>query len=469
MIVSSPTATSRIERRLIQGVGASAVGPIVNVLSQVVCVPIFLYFWGASIYGEWVILSTIPTYIAVSDIGFGNVAANDMTIRVASGDEAGALQVFQSIWLFLCILSAVGGVAIAGVLLLLPVKSLFNFVDFTNAQLRGLLFLLSLYGLISLQNTIIFAGFRCDGRFAYGTLVWNLSRLAESLAVVGAVIAGGGPITVAATLVVTRLLGTTIMGRLMRKGSACLRFGTSHASLNCVKAIVVPAFAFMAIPAANAISLQGMVTVLGGILSPSAVAAFSTMRMLARFPLLMVEALKNSVWAELSTAYGAEKPQLAIRLHRHACQAALMLAAIGVLSLLCFGPMVYGIWTHGRLEFQPILFYLLVGVVLSNSLWNVSSAVALARNRHQGFAMTYLCTSIGSVGLAAMCVHYFGINGAAACLLIIDLFFGLYVILHSLASLGDSLRDFLRAIFDFRPLVEVMVRQSGLRNISGCK
>ena len=93
--------SNRVRQRFIHGLGATALGPIVTILVQVIGVPIFLHAWGLKLYGEWLVLSAIPSYLAFSDVGFGNVAANDMTMRVASGDRRGALETFQSTWLFI--------------------------------------------------------------------------------------------------------------------------------------------------------------------------------------------------------------------------------------------------------------------------------------------------------------------------------------------------------------------------------
>ena len=72
-------------RKISSGFGATAIGPMVTILAQIISVPVFLRSWGPRLYGEWLILSAIPTHIAFSDrSGFGNVAANDMTMRVAS-------------------------------------------------------------------------------------------------------------------------------------------------------------------------------------------------------------------------------------------------------------------------------------------------------------------------------------------------------------------------------------------------
>ena len=78
-------------QRLLAGFSATAVGPVITALVQIVSVPAFLSAWGPSIYGEGLIMTAVPTYLSITDIGFGSVAGNDMTMRVAPGTPAIAL------------------------------------------------------------------------------------------------------------------------------------------------------------------------------------------------------------------------------------------------------------------------------------------------------------------------------------------------------------------------------------------
>src|SRR6266404_7530354 len=110
-----------VRGRLIRGFGATALGPVVTTIVQIVSVPVFLHFWGVKLYGEWLIISAIPTYLALSDVGFGSVAANDMTIRVAAGDRDGALETYQSTRALISVTSVLAGIALLSVIWLLPV------------------------------------------------------------------------------------------------------------------------------------------------------------------------------------------------------------------------------------------------------------------------------------------------------------------------------------------------------------
>src|SRR5260370_15187370 len=115
-----------VRGRLIRGFGAMALFPVVTAIVQIVSVPVFLHFWGVKLYGEWLILSAIPTYLMLSDMGFGSVAGNDMTMRVAAGDREGALETFQSAWAVMTGTSLLVVVSVLGVVWLLPVTHWLN-------------------------------------------------------------------------------------------------------------------------------------------------------------------------------------------------------------------------------------------------------------------------------------------------------------------------------------------------------
>jgi hypothetical protein len=68
-----------IIRRIKHGFGANVYGQMVIVIIQLAGVPILLSAWGTQVYGEWLILASIPTYLSMADLGFSQSAGNDMT------------------------------------------------------------------------------------------------------------------------------------------------------------------------------------------------------------------------------------------------------------------------------------------------------------------------------------------------------------------------------------------------------
>src|ERR1700731_4562754 len=106
---------SSTKRRLALGFLSNWVSKVAATIIQLVQVPVFLHFWSVPLYGEWMIVNSIPAYLSFSNIGFGSVAGNEMTMLVARDDPAAALRVFQSCW------GLIAGICSATILLLTAV------------------------------------------------------------------------------------------------------------------------------------------------------------------------------------------------------------------------------------------------------------------------------------------------------------------------------------------------------------
>src|ERR1700690_1814075 len=104
-LTSPSTGNSSLRRRLIHGFCATALGPVVTAIIQLGSVPVLLHVWGAAKYGDWLLLSAVPSYLTLSDLGFGDASGSDMSMRVAADDRQGALQTFQSSWVLVTAVS----------------------------------------------------------------------------------------------------------------------------------------------------------------------------------------------------------------------------------------------------------------------------------------------------------------------------------------------------------------------------
>jgi O-antigen/teichoic acid export membrane protein len=439
--------TQSLKHRLFHAIGATSLGPIVSAIIQIVSVPVFLHFWGPKLYGEWLVLSAIPVYLGLTDFGFGVVAANDMTMLVARGEKSAAVEVFQSTWLLTTVASVSFGLCVALGLWAFPIERWLKITLLSRGQVSAILCVLCISIVIDMQWTIIEAGFRCDGNYSLGMFLVNIARFCTNAASIIAVAFRASPLAVALTLVGGRLLGNWTCKIILRRKSSWLHYGYRHARFNIIRKLFRPAIAYMAFPAGNAFSLQGMTIVVAAMLGPIAVVIFSTLRTLTRFVYQLPYVIALSIWAEMSAALGAANTLLARNLHRCACQASLGLSLAAILFLILFGNGIYGDWTHHRVAMDHHLFYLLLIEALANSLWFTSAVVPIACNRHQRQAVVYLATTALSLPFAYLLMWWFGLIGAGTSLLLVDLCMIGYVLHQSLALLHDSPVGFARALF----------------------
>lgn len=441
-------ADDSVQKRLIRGVGAQAASQATRSLVQVVNVPLLIHFWGVGLYGEWLILSAVPAYFAMSDMGFGDVAGNEMTIRVAEGDVPGAIEVFQSVWTLttaLCGLAVLAGVLVAS---MGPLARWLNLSILGDGTAAAVLSLGLVLVLVSQQGGLIAAVLRAQKLFAEATFIGNLLYLAESVAFIVAVALGASPVGAALVLLGARIVSTVMLWLYATRSTPWLVLGVRHVRIDTIRRLFRPAIAFLAFPLGNALSIQGMVLVVGRILDPTAVVVFTTVRTVTNAAKQAMGILKNAVWPEISIAYGRGNLGVMRELHRRACQSTLLLTLAPTVILFFAGPFIIRVWTGGSVAVQVTFLRWMLLVILANSLWFTSSVVPTAINRHVRLATVFLVTTVLSLGAALVLLPRLGLTGVALALLVVDAGMVGYVLPTSLRLVDDRPADFFASLLD---------------------
>ncbi len=449
---TQPGIAGTVRERLIRVFGATALGPVVTAIIQLGTVPLLLHAWGAAKYGDWLLLSAVPSYLGLSDMGFGTASGSDMTMRVAAGDREGALRTFQSSWALLTSVSIVMMLLASATVWWIPWQRWLRLSSVSSLQAATIMLILGAYVIVGQQNNVAESGYRCDGNFATGIRWLTILRLVEAVLATIVALLGGSLLSVALTYLAARSLGSLGYGLLLRHKSPWLHFGIRHARLQTVKQMAAPALGFMAMPIGEALSLQGFTVVIGALLGPIAVVAFSTLRTLSRIGLQLMGVIAIALWPELSAAFGAGDISLARRLHRRATQAALGLSVLGGLLLWFVGPFLYHLWIRNAVAFDATCFHALLLVTVANSLWYTSSVVPMSTNAHHRIAFAYLAGTSISLGLAYVLIQPLGIVGAALALLLIHASMSWLVLQTALRQVQDTLREFIGAMFTLPPL-----------------
>jgi O-antigen/teichoic acid export membrane protein len=439
------------KRRLMLGFLTNWVGKLSSTVIQFVQIPVFLHFWSVPLYGEWMIVNSIPAYLSFSNVGFGSVAGNEMTMLVARDDRAAALRIFQSCWWLIAIICTATIVLLSGTLYYLPASRLLKLTTLGETDTKWIIFYLGVSVLLGQLEQLLQSAYRAIGRYPYGTFLKNMFSLFAFGCMIGAVILGAGARTTALVFAGVNVAITIFFCILVRRDIPWIEYGWQHASIAEIRKLARPAFAYMGFPLGNALSLQGSLLAVGYALGPTDVVIFSTARTVSRVALQMVQMVNNTFEPEMSIAFGAGNYELTRILLRRACQLALLVALVLVLVMLSFGPWFLVHWTGGHVPpSRPLLSILLVVVVLY-SLWSTSGTLMTSTNQHQRLATYYILgTSVACI-LCYVLARAYGLYGAAASLLINEIVMNLYVVPACLRIAHDTLPDFLASMFHYPP------------------
>ena len=398
--------------RIVAAMGAGALGQVISIVIQVASLPLYLLHWDANRYGTWLMLSAVPAYLLMADVGMVATAGNRMTMEMARGRPDHANRIFHSATVFMLTVCGVAG-ALATVILLsgwtpLP-------VDQTLA-----LWLLMLSVLAALFTGLSEAAFKATGRYAFGTSLGHLIRLAEWLGgLIGLLLVGSFP-AVALGGLVARLGGLALIMSWATRQQTGLSWGAAQARRSDVLDMVRPAMSFMVFPLSNALTFQGATLLVGHVFGPALVTVFNAHRTLARVAVQVTSVFSNAIWAEFSRLYGTGHRDALASLYGRSLRSGIVVCTGFSAVLYLVAPWLIQIWTHGRISIQPALLACLLVYAAVAGIWNVPRVLLMACNQHMGLAPWFLALSSAMLVLAYGLAHAVGLSGVALAMLVAE-------------------------------------------------
>jgi O-antigen/teichoic acid export membrane protein len=432
-----------LKKRLALNVGANFFAQFATVFSQLAIVPLFLSFWSKESYGVWLLISSIPAYLTIGDGGFASQAGNEMSMAVANGDYKKARQSLHTAWGFLLAISAGLLVIVGGILLIFPWGRWLKFPGLTTNELLWVLWILSVYIIVSICTGIFEPIYRTVYRNPRCQVLSTFGRLGELVATGISVALSHSMVYLAAAMLTARLIAAVAIWADSRHHSPNLHLGLSAFSLAELKVAWRPAVMFMAGTMGNAFYFQGLTLLVGASLGPVAVVVFNTTRTLTRAIAQFGMIIRMAVRTEFSYLYGGGDFVRARRLNELAFEVSSCTSLIMALGIFFTAPFILPLWTHHAVSVQPMLLSLFLASAVLNGVWSVTSGLLLGINKHEGLMLRYLLAAALALSLAAISVHKMGLYGVASAMVVCELVLLPYAISRSCHLLHQPVKEFL--------------------------
>lgn len=425
---------------------ASGFGKISGSFVRIIEVPLLLAALGAEEYGRWLLLSSIPAWLTIANLGLGSVASNEMSMRVAEGDIQSAKSVYSSALAFLFKLSAAVFVLALLAVISIPWHRVLDASLSRQGEFTVAAILLTFSVLLSFFVGVFSGRFLAAGK-AHVAITFASFIPWVNLTLIAIVLSQTRRFDwIASALLCSNIFFAAFM---MCVGRLCMpeiTFCRSSIDSRWRSILMRKGLAFQAFPLGNAVLFQGNLFIVQAFLGPAGVAAFATARTLVRSANQAMEMVNQSVWPELSLAIGGGNLGKAMNLHRVSVAISVVLSFPMVMLLMLWGPELYGVWTRSTISMSHSLIFCFLLPIPFNALWFTSSVVHMASNRHEGLAIRYLLATLFSSAMCIMLTKMYGIYGAALSTLIVDICVIPYVFRKSLQLTGDTFLEFVASI-----------------------
>lgn len=442
-----------LSSNLFKNAGAGTLNKVSSIIFRIVQVPIFIKFLGVEDFGRWLVIYSIPSWLILANLGFGSVAANEISILISRGKPDRAKIIFSTT---LALVFSIGIIAATLISITLPRIPIENFLDAGHTrhfELTRSIEFLSISVFISFLSEVFVARFRAAQKAYLGTLISSLLPWLEFAAIFLVLSFSSRFDHLALALVCANgiylLIVRFVSSKIMRE----LKFSISDVSFSEFRPLLNKSFAFLSFPLGNALLFQGNLMIVQYLLGAQAVVIFGTVRAMIRAINQLMELINSAIWPELSHLFGKNDLVKAARLHRFAVSISLLVAITGCIFLSFFGNELYSLWVGEAIGVSSKLIILFLLPVIANSLWSTSSIVHIASNNHEQLAIRFVIASAFSTVSCFMFSSIYGIYGAALATLTADLILIPFVFKKSLQLTNDNLSLFFRGIFsDFKEL-----------------
>ncbi|WP_183030071.1 hypothetical protein [Altericroceibacterium spongiae] len=373
--------------RLIAGVIGQASARVMVAIYQLAIIPLMIAGWGADLYGEWLILTGLATYLAISGQGLVTAGAMQIIHKLAKGEEEDAKETLAA---------SFTAILLAGFFFLLFSLCLFagfglgRFLSVTHINGEELLALLLL---VSMQITslscrsLFMAIVHATGDYARPALLSSAVRGGEFAGSATIVLLGGGPLGVAGWITIMAVIDCVAQWHFARSHSSRLRLSLTFRLRSARNGLVTPTLGNIATALAiNGIGIQGFRLITAATLGSAAVAVLAIYTALLRFtehctnmvlPVLQLELARRGVESQ-----NRKTVLSAVGL---ATLAGLVIALSWLVILFLVGAWLCPWLTGGQVIFDPHLLLILGAGTLFVQAGRPSLTCLTARN-HTGAA-----------------------------------------------------------------------------------
>lgn len=398
---------SNARRRILHSLVA---GNISSILLQIASVPILLKNWGPQLFGEWLLLITIPGYLAISDLGVVTVANNRIDRLIALNRTLRANNVFATSNAILTAFFVSFAIILSGLAIVFDniiSTNFFRIISDTDLIVTCLLLAFDSYISLSLNHNASL--FRSISQYSRSINLQTANRTIPSMALLLGSTLTQSTVIAAALMLFTRMVLATFSFYLIYISIPWLEKKHFRICKRTQRILIKLASSFILLPASNAIYLQATSTLIGFQFGAAYLAVFNTLRTFTRLIPQFVSILGRSLWAEISSkGKAASRNADFAQISRHLTWNSIIAIAIAFVLYILFGEIIFERWTRSALKFDLPLFIALLANACAIAFYTSLEVILIASNTHRRYAIRFFTLMLGQIAFGYLFSIEFG-------------------------------------------------------------
>lgn len=410
-------------------------------LRQILLVPILIRTWGADLYGQWLVVTAIPTFLAMSNLGLGTSAQIRIAIDTAAGRKQDVSTVMVTAIAMILIIAAIVSFL---VLTLIPwlYEADFKKVHITQVHLVLLFLILSLFvRMLAQPMSGLWTG---SGMPSTAENATNICSFAELICSFVVPFGGGGPFELALFLLITNIFWLVWFASKSLRLMCEQGISRSMPNWKMGRALTISGIGYQLGSLWQAILFQGSIVLANSILGPVGAATWGSLRVLTRFGNQALELVSQTLGPEFQLAVGNGDLQRQRRLCSLGFVISLVISTLTASCVIIVAPYLFPLWAGGGIKDVSLFVWAaLAGALIPFSLWWIAGEYQRSIGQPWLYNIWGVVSSVVAVGVMLILQKY-GLLALSLGSFAFDIMMAIFIIPLTLKKLHMGFMDTLR-------------------------
>lgn len=344
---------------------------------------VFLYFLSIEGYGEWLILITIPYYLSISELGFGDVITNEINMLKEKKKIIYCRYLFQNLLKFI--------IYITIFLLIIFFLSLYNFDLFifktiSSNKLTDILIFLAIYTLASQINGVFIKFLSINNKYNLSVKLNYLNKIFEIFFISIFLFIFNDLVYVALVILIVKTIFLFVTIFYVKKYVAWFNLSNFRnfkilISKNFFKKYFAKSILYAGMPLGQIFRIQATTLIIGLTLGPEILVIVNVYLTLARLPIQIANIADGIIKIELAKLYMKENFLL---FKKYFITNIFFATFVGILYLIFMsfaGELFLNYWLNQKITYYHNIFIILlfygfiytVTISISNPLFSTNN------------------------------------------------------------------------------------------------
>ncbi|GAA5483679.1 hypothetical protein Hsar01_02913 [Haloferula sargassicola] len=341
-------------------------------LRQLLMVPILIHAWGVEYYGNWLVLSAIPSFMAMSNLGLGSSAAAKIATRPVAQRTDNAKT----------FISAIAGISVVFIVLVTIIAC---WATFKGQELAGIPYgfwiLISLLvpNFVKMASQPLQGWWNSIGKAHTGMHLTQILVGVEILLYFTIPIAGGRALAVTVSSAVWALVWA-LGYYVILKRRKCPLLEVVPVDIVEIKNLMGKGVGYQLSPLWQALLFQGSIVLAKALFGAPGAAVWGSLRIINRIGNQTLELVSQSCGPEFQRNASHDRLAQNRILYSKSLLISLGIAIIIAGSLFAFGGEIFNIWTQGKMVAPKEVWHVLPLSLIPFSVWWISGEYQRALN-----------------------------------------------------------------------------------------